>query len=183
MKVRLDNVRLAFSSIFEARAFDENDKKPCYSASLILGKKHPSLKSINDTIETVAKEKWEGKSADVLKQLRAADRICLRDGDSKPDSDGFPGNFFVAARNKARPFVCDRDKTPLTSADGKPYAGCYVNATIDIWAQQNSYGKRINATLSGVQFLKDGDAFSGSPPATPDDFEDLSDGANAEDLV
>lgn len=183
MKVNLNNVRLAFPNLFEAKAFGQDGSDPTHNASFIFDKKHPAFKLMNESIEAVAKEKWEGKSTEVLKQLRAGDKICLRDGDTKPDYDGFPGNFFVAARNKSRPFVCDKDKAPLTQADGKPYAGCYVNAVIDVWAQANKWGKRINATLSGVQFLKDGDAFSGSPPATPDDFEDLSDGADADDLV
>lgn len=183
MKVTLNNVRLAFPSLWEARAFDSNDKNPAYSASFIFPKTHPAFKLVNDAIESVAKEKWEDKATIQLKTMRSGDKVCLRDGDTKPESDGFPSNFFVSSRNKSRPFVCDKDKSPLTQADGKPYAGCYVNAVIDIWAQNNNYGKRINATLSGVQFLKDGDAFSGSPPATPDDFEDLSEGADADDLV
>lgn len=183
MKVLLKDVRLAFPNLFEARAFGDDGKDPAYGGSFIFAKNHPAFKELNAAIEAVAKEKWEGKATEVLKQLRAGDKICMRDGDSKPEYDGFPGNFFIAARNKARPFVCDRDKSPLTASDGKPYAGCYVNATVDVWAQQNRWGRRINATLSGVQFLKDGDAFSGSPPSTPDDFEDLSSGSDADDLV
>jgi hypothetical protein len=182
-KVRLENVRAAFLNAFEARAFGDDGSDPAYGGSFILDKKHPGVKLLNDAIAAVAKEKWEGKSAEILKQLRAGDKICLRDGDTKPEYDGFPGNFFVAARNKARPFVCDRDKSPLTAADGKPYSGCYVNVTLIIWAQANKWGKRINATLSGIQFYKDGDAFSGAPPASPDDFEDLSEGADASDEI
>uniref|UniRef100_UPI0025B91E9B ssDNA-binding protein n=1 Tax=Candidatus Symbiopectobacterium sp. TaxID=2816440 RepID=UPI0025B91E9B len=84
---------------------------------------------------------------------------------------------------KARPLVIDRDRSALTAADGKPYAGCYVNATIDIWAMDNNFGKRINASLGGVQFLCDGDAFAGGGVATPDDFENMSEGADAEALI
>jgi len=28
-----------------------------------------------------------------------------------------------------------------------------------LWAQNNQYGKRINAQLDGVQFVRDGDPF------------------------
>lgn len=183
MKVRLENVRLAFPQLFEPRAFGEDGSDPAYGGSFILSKTHPAYKLVNDAIEAVAVEKWEKKALEVLKQLRTADKTCLHDGDGKPDYAGFPGNFFVSARNKARPLVIDRDKSPLTQADGKPYAGCYVNTTVDIWAQQNKFGKRVNATLSGVQFLKDGDAFTGAPPASPDDFESLDDGADASDVI
>ncbi len=78
------------------------------------------------------------------------------------------------ASNKARPLVLDRDKTPLTAADGKPYSGSYMNVSLEIWAQDNNFGKRINATLKGVQFVGDGDSFGGGAPASPDDFEDLA---------
>jgi hypothetical protein len=69
--------------------------------------------------------------------------------------------------------VLDRDKTPLVQADGRPYSGCYVNASVEFYAYDNN-GKGIAATLKGVQFFKDGDAFTGGGVASPDDFDDLS---------
>ena len=183
MKVKLQNVRLAFPQIFEPKAFGEDGSDPAYGCSLIFPKTHPAYKLVNDAIESVASEKWEKKASEVLKQLRGADKTCLHDGDGKPDYAGFPGNFFIASRNKAHPLVIDRDKSPLTQSDGKPYAGCYVNATVDVWAQANKFGKRVNATLSGIQFFKDGDAFTGAAPSTPDDFDDLAEGADAGDVI
>lgn len=174
MKVSLVNVRLAFPNLFEAKSFGGDEATASHGASFLFPKTHPAYKLVTEAIEAAAADKWEKKAADVLKQLRTADRTALHDGDSKKDYAGFEGNFFVAARNKSRPLVIDKDKSPLTAADGKPYAGCYVNAIIDIWAQDNKFGKRINATLSGVQFAKDGEAFSGSSPASTNDFEDLS---------
>jgi hypothetical protein len=49
-----------------------------------------------------------------------------------------------------------------------------VVAIVELWAQDNSWGKRINATLKGVQFYQDGEAFAGGVSASADDFEDLS---------
>ena len=63
----------------------------------------------------------------------------------------------------------------LREEDGRPYGGCYVRAVLDLWAQDNKWGKRINCTLKGVQFIKDGDAFSASTPAQDEDFADISD--------
>jgi hypothetical protein len=92
--------------------------------------------------------------------------------------------MYVSASNKVAPLVVDKDKSPLSEASGRPYAGCYVNASLDIWAQDNSYGKRVNATLRGVQFFRDGDAFAGGAPASEDEFDDLSDtGGDADDLI
>ena len=43
-----------------------------------------------------------------------------------------------------------------------------------VW-QDNAYGKRVNASLRGVQFAGDGEAFGGGRPAEVDEFEDISD--------
>ena len=75
-------------------------------------------------------------------------------------------------------------RSPLVAADGKPYSGCHVNVIIDVWAQDNQYGKKINAQLQGIQFLRDGEAFSGGGVAADQsDFEEITEGADAEDLV
>ena len=67
-------------------------------------------------------------------------------------------------------------------SDGRPYSGCYVNVSLDIYAQDNTYGRRINCNLSGVQFYRDGDSFEGGTPASPEEFEDLSDGVDDDEL-
>ena len=182
MKVKLENVRLAFPSLFEAKTVN-GEGEPAFSASFIFPPDHPAVKALNAAIDQVGKEKWGAKAADILKAARKSDKVCLHDGDTKSEYEGYAGNMFVSARNKARPLVIDRDKSPLTAADGKPYAGCFVNATVDLWAQDNNYGKRVNASLSGVQFFKDGDAFAGGGVADPDDFDDIAEGADAESLV
>ena len=62
----------------------------------------------------------------------------------------------------------------MSARDGVFYAGCYVDAVIDIYAQDHpQYGRRINCGLLGVRFVRDGDAFSGGGGATADDFADL----------
>ena len=47
-------------------------------------------------------------------------------------------------------------------------------AKVEIWAQNNKYGKGIRAELRGVQFYRDGDAFTAGGVAKADEFEDLS---------
>ena len=84
--------------------------------------------------------------------------------------------MYVSARSVKRPGVVDRDLSPLTAEDGKPYAGCYVFATIRLWAQDNQWGKRINASLRNVQFIKDGEAFGEKPVAPDEDFTPVEDG-------
>jgi len=170
MIVKLKNVRLAFPSIFAAKAMKPGDE-PRFSATFIFAPDHPAHQEIKDAILQAAKDKWAGKWEETLKAIKAKGDICLRDGAEKADFDGFDGKMFVSASTKTQPAVVDRDRTSLTLADGRPYGGCQVNAIIDIWAQDNGFGKRINASLSGVQFFADGDSFGGARPARAEDFD------------
>ena len=182
MKLKLNNVRLAFPALFEAKTVN-GEGDPAFSAALLVDPADPQVKTINTAIDAVATEKWGKKATEILALMRKTDKICLHDGDLKASYDGFPGNLYVSARNKVRPTVLDSDKTPLVQADGKPYAGCYVHVILELWAQDNKYGKRVNATLMGVQFYRDGDSFTGGGAASDDDFDDVSSGATADDLA
>lgn len=179
MQFKLKDVRLSFSqNLFTPgiTAGGDANQKPAYSSTFLIPKDDPQLTELKNVIIAVAKEKWGAKFDGIVKQLKAQDRICLHDGDSV-EYEGFEGNMFVRARSYIAPKVFDRDKTELSERSGRPYAGCYVNARIDIYAQDKAgtIGKRINASLKGVQFVRDGDAFVGSAPASADDFDDLDD--------
>lgn len=168
-RVKLENVRLSFPDLFQPKSFD-GSQEPKYGASFLFEKEGESYDVVIKAMKEVAKEKW-GKSAEkVLASLNKAGKTCLADGDEK-DYDGYEGMYVLSARSKSRPLVIDKDKTVLDSSDGKPYSGCYVNASIDVWAQDNKWGKRINAQLRGVQFFKDGDPFSGGGSASEDEFD------------
>lgn len=175
--VRLENVRLAFPQLFEAETVN-GEGKPAFSASFILNPKTNAnlIKKVKEVAERVAKDKWKDKAPGVIKAMEAADKMVLHDGNLKAEYDGYADNFYISARNERRPKVVDRNKDiELGVADGKPYAGCYVNASVEIWAQDNKFGKRVNASLRAVQFLKDGDAFAGGAPVSEDELDDLSD--------
>lgn len=182
MKVMLKNVRLAFPNLFTPQAGpDGGDAK--YNATFII-EDEENVKRVNEAIEQVAQDKWGAKAAENLKALRSKGRICLRDGEDKADYDGFDGNHYINASNKVAPAVFDRDKSKLSERDGKPYAGCYVDASVDVWAQDNQYGKRINSSLRGVKFAQDGEPFAGGGAATEDDFEfEDADDSAADDLT
>lgn len=176
--IRLNNVRLAFPNLFTAKAVKPGDK-PGFSASFIMPKNHPDVAHLKAAIAQVAQAKWGAEWQAVLTALAAADRLCLHNGDAKSQYEGFAGNLYVNARTPTRPSVFDADPNHvLAEADGKPYAGCFVNARIAVWAMQNQHGKRINAQLRGVQFLRDGDAFGGGGVASPDEFDNVDNSAD-----
>lgn len=202
MKFRCRDMRLAFPNLFEpykdsfgARLIYPPDHVQVVDATTLteLGMKAPSnpkaklkTKPILEAIaKAVAKAKWPDKWQSIYAALQKQDKLFFHDGATKAEYEGFEGNEFVAANSKTRPTILDQLRNELTKADGKPYSGCYVNAIIEVWAQDHKeHGKRINANLKGIQFLRDGDAFSGAgKPADADEFdeEDVSDTGDAEE--
>lgn len=183
-RILLKDVRLAFPNLFQAvQVQGQGDLK--FGGTLILAADHPQIAEIQAKMKAVAKEKWAAKADATFKMIEKQDRLALHDGDMKPNYDGFAGNFFISAtaQENAAPTVIDRDRSPLSKTSGRPYAGCYVNASIDLWPQDNKFGQRINAQLRGIQFLRDGDAFSAGRPADSDEFDDVSEGADAADFA
>lgn len=151
--IKLNNVRLSFPSLFREKKFAPTDAKGAYSATFILDKKinAKEIAAVNAAINDIVREVFKGKRPP---------KVCLRDGEEKAETDGYgDGVMFIGCRSEKRPQVIGRDMSPLTEEDGKPYAGCHVNAVIQLWGQDNQYGKRINAKLRAVQFFKDGKPF------------------------
>jgi len=177
--ITLKKVRLSFPHLFQPQV--QPDGKKTFGASFIFPADHSAKADIEAAIKAVAKEKWGAKADAELKALNASGRTCLRDGDTKA-YDGYAGNWFLSASSKTRPQVIDKDTSPLDESSGRPYGGCYVVGSVDIWAQDNQFGKRVNATLRWVQFAADGDSFGGGKPITEEEFTALSDDEIA-DLV
>jgi len=175
--IKLKNVRLSFPALFEAKSFNEG--KPKFSAVFLLDKKvnTADIKAVKAGIEAVTKEKWP-------KGVKNLKPPCLHDGSEKEDVDGYGDDvMYVTASSAKRVPVVGADLAPLTEEDGKPYAGCYVNASIRLWAQDNEFGKRINAQLRAVQFLRDGEAFGEKQADPEEEFEAVDSDEPKNDLL
>lgn len=181
MKIKLQNVRLSFPALFTPEAFKQGDPLK-FKATFLIEKGSPQAAEVEKAILETVRAKFGVKDAEkIVAQIRGnANKFCYQDGDTKT-YDGYEGMMALSAKNSTRPLVIDRDRTPLAEEDGKPYAGCYVNASVEFFAYDNT-GKGVSASLGGVQFVKDGDAFAGGNAASEDDFDAL-DGADADDLV
>lgn len=166
-KIILKNVRISFADLFKKGSFNGEETK--YGATFLLNKEEhaDSIADIKAQIAELVKTNLKGAKI-------AADKLCLRDGDDV-EYDGYAGCYSIKCSTKKRPIVIDRDRSPLTEDDGKPYGGCYVNASIDLWVQNNAYGKRVNSTLLAVQFFKDGEPFSDGSTGDINDFDLFSD--------
>lgn len=180
--VKLPDARLFFPDLFQAMEFKGKTR---YRSVFAFPKDGPVHKAVEAAILQVATEKWGKKAQNKIDEFRPVkQQFCLRDGD-KVDYEGAEGMMVLTANrdeSKGRPLVIDRDKSPLAAKDGRPYSGCYVNGSVEIWAMDGE-NSGVWCTLRGVQFNRDGDSFSGGSKADLDEFDVLTDGADAEDLV
>jgi hypothetical protein len=198
MKLKLNNVRIAFANGLTVAEKSGEDAAPAYSCTFLIPEQgDPKRKVIEDMCYAVAAahEKWGAKGkaiVDNMLEMGNPKEGCYYPGKRK-DYDGFAGSMALAAKRYEKdgmPVLLDTDKSPLWDAakgkpiagkEGKIYSGCYVNATVDIWPQDNKWGKTIRCTLLGVQFAKSGDSFGGTTKGSEDDFEDLGVGAHADE--
>jgi len=188
----LSNVRTSYLYAFKpfiGKPTPQNpNPKPVFTCHFLMAKEHPDLARFAAHIEAVGSSfQWKnGMTWDIVKEaLKAQDKLCLHRGDvTKAGQPEYAGLYFVSGNNSKRFTVVDGDRTPLTEADGRPYSGCYVNAIVDVWCQDNTYGRRVNCTITGIQFLRHGDAFGGgAQPAQPDEFGVVDASADAATLV
>lgn len=176
--IKLNDVRLSYPSLFVPTGMKNADGtigKTQFQATFLLDKKKHAnvIKQIEADIQRVALDKFTKKVP--LKH------VCLHDGSEKEDKEGYGDEvMFVIAKSETRPPVVDRNLAPLVKDDGKPYAGCYVNATISLYAYSHpTGGKGVSASLRAVQFLRDGESFGAGPVNAEDEFEAVEDSVDS----
>lgn len=166
-KMTLTNVRLSFPSLFKKAIFDGEATK--FEATFLVSKDDPQVAKINKAIDSFLAEKFPKGAPKSVK------RTVFVDGDTK-EYDGYENMMAFKGSNNKRPTIIDRDKTPIIEEDNILYAGCYVNAIVDLWYSDHPKGgKQVLGNVLGVQFVKDGEAFGADTTAAADDFDDISD--------
>lgn len=163
MKVKLMNVRLSFPNLFKPKSV--NGSEPKYGAAFILHKQNDAtqINGLRAACAAVAKEQWPNK-------IPAGVKYCVHDGSEK-EYDGYgPDVLYISASATIQPPVVDENLNPVAADSGKVYAGCSVNAVLRLWAQDNQFGKRVNAQLQAVQFAADGEAFGEKPINPAEEF-------------
>jgi hypothetical protein len=177
-KIKLQNVRLSFESLFKAKPFEEG--APKYSATFLLPKSDKKTKATIDKVVAQA-------VADAKIKV-SADKMFIQDGDEvfeEKGYDGYKDHWALRSSNteKFRPTVVNRDLSPLTEDDNVIYSGCYVNATITLWVlNHKTYGKRVCANIKAVQFVKDGESFAGGRVDIDEEFQTLDDDQSSDEL-
>ena len=135
----------------------------------------PAKDLIRDEINRILKENKIGNFK--------ADLKFLRDGDLA-GKDEYEGHYTINASETRRPQARDIVRDPKTKKprvlvpgvdDDVIYAGCWVNILIRPWWQNSAkWGKRVNAGLTAVQFVRDDEPF-GQGRITSEDVDETFD--------
>lgn len=191
-RIMLKNVVLAFPALAEPQAFGEGD--PAYGAKFPIKPNSEQQKAIEAAIVAEAKEAWKDKADSVLKMLEEDGKVAFtkkvyRSKKTGEPYQGFEGAHYLSARNaKTQPTVFNQygeEVSGKADIERQAFSGAVVNASIEIWAQDNKWGRRINCSLRGVMLTGEGENFGGgSSPASADEFASLAKAkADAEDIL
>lgn len=161
--ILVKEVRAAYPHLDEPYKGQDGEGKGKFGIVALMPKKavyFPAKDIIRDEINKILQ-------AQKLPGLPAQNKF-LKDGDLRPDKPEFVGNFLINASENRRPALRGRGKDPQTGratiVDPKDaadvfYGGCYVNVLLRPWYQNNRFGRKINANLLAVQFVKEGEPF------------------------
>jgi len=193
----IQDVRLSHPRLWVAEEYKQGDGRPRWSANFITPVGSETDKQIEACILRVAQDTWGKKAEKTLASIRGQkSQWCympyfdddeddddtefrvLKSHTSKLKKDGTP---------KRPPTILDWNKDVLTAEAGRPYAGCFVNATVSIYIQPDGEHMGVRSSFSIVQFARDGAAFGGgghapnidampdisAPPGLGEEDEDL----------
>lgn len=177
MSKQLLSGRMAFPYIFEPRRNDDTGVEK-FELTLLIKPEHACVKTYAAECLKLATEKFgsEQKARAVLQA-----RPIFKRGDERDNPpDGYAGNYYLTLCSKTMPDFYSSDRKRLTLAQAKElfYAGCMVNVLSSPWAYDAKGNRGVSHELLSIQFAGHGDAFSGRPSTSADDFPDLSAGGN-----
>lgn len=179
--ILVEDMRYSFANIGEPYAGTSDEKNPDgtpkkatpkYSLRLIGPKEtHTELKDyLVKVFNKILKEKN-------IPKLKSENKFC-KDGDLD-DRPEYAGAWILSASEQKQPKMRDRRGNRIDPSwygtDRFPfYGGCWGNTLIRPWWQDNKFGKKINANLLAVQFLRDDEPF-GEGRLSDDDIDNTFD--------
>ena len=169
----LNNVRLSFPQLVEPRASTANPEAvKKYSADFIMTPDHPGFAAFMRAFQTDAVEKWKEHAQQVMTIINSDRKLrCYAQGAEKINFktfepyDGYEGMVAITANNVNAPQMIKADGKPTENTmeyqqfARKLYGGCYVNAVVKPWLQENKHGRGVRCDLVAIQFCADGEAF------------------------
>lgn len=191
-RIMLKNITMAFPALAEPQSFGEGE--PAYGAKFPIkpGSEHQKL--LEEAMLAEAKETWKDKAQSVLDMLIEDGKVAFvkkvyRSKKTGEPYTGFDGTHYLSSRNaKTQPSVYNQYGEELSAEsdiERQAFSGARVNASVEVWAQDNKWGRRINCSLRGVMLTGEGENFGGgSSPASADEFADMAQKkADAEDVL
>lgn len=190
VELMLTNVRLSYADCYTpyVSTNDEGKQTATYGVHCLMDPTDANVAKVKEAQRKVAQAAWGDNWQAILNSIAAKDDACLHKGEvSRPTEEAYQGKFYVSARSKARPTcVATQGGVNVIVHQGEPlapYSGCFANVKIAIYAQgangkPSKWGKRINAQLMGVQFVRHGDAFGGGKVARPEEFGIMAEDAD-----
>lgn len=177
MSKQLLSGRLAFPYITEPRRNDDTGVEK-FELTLLIKPEHACVKTYAAECLKLATEKFGGEQK--ARAVLQARPIFKRGDERDNPPDGYAGNYYLTLRSKTMPDFYSSDRKRLTLAQAKElfYAGCMVNVLSSPWAYDAKGNRGVSHELLSIQFAGHGDAFSGRPSTSADDFPDLSAGGN-----
>lgn len=172
--IQIRDVRLSYPHIFSPYQKEEDaaqGKKPKYSCKVIMPEAthKAEIDALRKHLVSLQKEWFK-------ERLPAANLFC-KDGNDMALPE-YENAWIVSASESIAPQVVGKRREPLKESDDIVYGGCYVNILIRPWKQANKYGKKINANLIGIQFVREGERFGQARPDINEHF-DAEDGADS----
>ena len=176
--IYLSNVRVSFPQLVEPKKTtnEKGEVRTAWSADFILPPDSQQYKQVMQQYMTLANEKWKERAQTIMQMIQADRKSrCYGNGSEKINKttllpyDGYEGNAYVSAISNRQPQMIQPNGSPVDASNSMAYqaiarsiyGGCYVNAAIRIWPQDNKHGRGIRCDLVAIQFSKDGDAFGG----------------------
>lgn len=197
-EIKLKNIPIAFvDALVVAKAI--GDGAPRFGLKLIIEPGSAEEKLLDKTMLEVAKEKWKEDGEAVLNLLVEKNKVCFVKKEYKDKKgvpyEGFKGRYYVSAGDaKTPPTIVDRfgaevlgpkagyGPEQVRNAQRLIHSGADVHVSLEIWAQDNDWGRRLNAKPRGVMWAGEGSNFGGgTAPADASEFADLAE--DAESLV
>lgn len=175
MAVTTGKVRASYVHIFTPRVPD-NGGEAKYSVTLLIPKSDTA--TLNALYADIERAKQEGAQKAFNGNVPPQCKIPIYDGDGyRPSGEAFgeecKGCMVVTASAKDRPVIVGLDMQEiLNPAD--VYSGCYIRASVNMFAYNSNGNKGIGCGLNAVQKIEDG-----APLTVRISAEEAFGGANA----
>jgi len=171
----IKRARLSFPTLLVPKP-PADGADPKYSADFILEPDAPEWAEVMGMIQQMAAEKWGDAAGGILNMINQDSRQrCYGQGHEKVKKsgaeigqvyEGYEGKLYIGGSSATQPQLIGTDAQPLPPTANKNEmfnGGNYVGGILNIWLQDNKFGKAVRAGLTAVQFLEKGESFGVVP--------------------